>query len=195
MRKNFEATMRMRLKIAGKSQVYLRMLAGFLAFFNVMALFFYLVPPGGTSQELSDQIAQLRQQITSTRGQTKRMRTTAAKVETGGGQASNFETEYFLPKRLAYVAVVGEMQRLAKVSGLQERDGVYTEEPIEGTTDLSLLNATANYQGSYANLMRFLNEADHSPMLLMLDALQAAPQSRSGEINALVRFQAIVREP
>ena len=116
-------------------------------------------------------------------------------METGGGQASDFEAKYFLPKRLAYVTVVGEIQRLAKASGLQERDSVNTEEPIEGTADLSLLTASANFEGSYANLMRFLNETDHSPMLLMLDALTAVPQSKSGEINATMRFQAIVREP
>lgn len=186
--------MRLGLKIAGNAQVYLKVLAGALAALNAVGLFFYLAPPGGSREKLSEQITQLRHQIAATRGQTTRMRTTAAKVEAGGGQAANFEAQYFLPKRVAYVAVVGEIQRLAKVSGLQERDVVYTEEPIEGTTDLSLLSATANYQGSYANLMRFLNESDHSPMLLMLDALTAAPQTKSGDINAAVRFQAIVRE-
>ena len=193
MRKNFEK-LRMGLKAAGNAQVYLRMLAGFLAFFNIMALFFYLVPPGGSREELAEQTIQLRRQIVATRGQSTRIRTTALKVETGGGQASDFEAKYFLPKRLAYVTVVGEIQRLAKASGLQERDGVNTEEPIEGTADLSLLTASANFEGSYANLMRFLNETDHSPMLLMLDALTAVPQSKSGEINATMRFQAIVRE-
>jgi hypothetical protein len=193
MRKNFEK-LRMGLKAAGNAQVYLRMLAGFLAFFNIMALFFYLVPPGGSREELAEQTIQLRRQIVATRGQSTRIRTTALKVETGGGQASDFEAKYFLPKRLAYVTVVGEIQRLAKASGLQERDSVNTEEPIEGTADLSLLTASANFEGSYANLMRFLNETDHSPMLLMLDALTAVPQSKSGEINATMRFQAIVRE-
>jgi hypothetical protein len=193
MRKNFEK-LRMGLKAAGNAQVYLRMLAGFLAFFNIMALFFYLVPPGGSREELAEQTIQLRRQTVATRGQSTRIRTTALKVETGGGQASDFEAKYFLPKRLAYVTVVGEIQRLAKASGLQERDSVNTEEPIEGTADLSLLTASANFEGSYANLMRFLNETDHSPMLLMLDALTAVPQSKSGEINATMRFQAIVRE-
>ncbi len=194
MRKNFE-NLGVGLKAAGNTQVYLRMLAGLLAFFTIMALFFYLVPPGGSREEISEQIVQVRLQIAGMRVQNVRMRTTALKVEAGGGQASDFEAKYFLPKRLAYVTVVGEIQRLAKASGLQERDGVYTEEPIEGTADLSLLTASANFEGPYTNLMHFLNETDHSPMLLMLDALTAVPQSKSGEINATMRFQAIVREP
>jgi hypothetical protein len=195
MRKSFEERMRIRLKIAGNAQVYLKALAGALAALNAVALFFYLAPPGGSREELTEQIVQARHQIAGMRGQNVRMRTTAVNVEAGGGQASDFEAKYFLPKRLAYVTVVGEIQRLAKASGLQERDGVYTEEPIEGTADLSLLTKSANFEGPYTNLMRFLNEMDHSPMLLMLDALTAVPQSKSGEINATMRFQAIVREP
>jgi hypothetical protein len=195
MRKSFEEKMRTRLKIAGNAQGYLKILAGVLAACNAVALFFYIAPPGGSRADLSEQILQIRRQISATRGQTVHMRTTAVKVEAGGGEASDFEAKYFLPKRLAYVTVVGEIQRMAKASGLEERDGVYTEEPIEGTADLSLLTASANFSGSYANLMRFLNETDHSPTLLMLDALTAVPQSKSGEINATARFQAIVREP
>lgn len=194
MRKNFEEQMRT-LKAAANPRLYLKTLAGVLAALNAIALFFYFAPPGGTREELSEQIAQTRRQIAAARGQTTRMKLTAGKVETGSDQATSFETQYFLPKRVAYVGVVSEIQRLAKVSGLDERDAVYTGEPIEGTDDLSLLTATANFQGSYANLMRFLNETDHSPMLLMLDALTAAPQSKSGQINASMRFQAIVREP
>jgi hypothetical protein len=57
------------------------------------------------------------------------------------------------------------------------------------------LNVTANYQGTNADLMKFLYEADHSPMLLILDALTAAPQQRNNQINTAIRFQAIVREP
>jgi hypothetical protein len=186
---------RVRLRIAGSLQPRLKMLASGLAVLNAVALAFLLFPPGGTREELSEQIQQLRGQIASARAQTTRLKTTAANVQSGSAQSSSFEAKYFLPKRLAYVAVVGEIQRMAKASGLEERDGVYTEEPIEGTVDLSVLNITSNYEGSYVSLMRFLNEVDRSPMLLMLDALQAAPQQKSGQVNASVRFQAIVREP
>ena len=192
MLKNFSG---IRIKLSGGSQTYLKILAGVLAALNAVALFFYFAPPGGTRAELSEQIVTLRHQIASARAQTARMRTTAANVQTGAGQATSFEGKYILPKRMAYADILEEIQRMAKASGLQERDGVYTEEPIEGTADLGLLSASANYEGTYANLMRFLYETDHSPMLLMLDALQAAPQQKSGQINASMRFQAIVREP
>jgi len=89
--------------------------------------------------------------------------------------------------------VIEEIQRMAKVSGLQERDAGFSEEPIEGTADLSLLTIKANYEGSYSSLIRFLFESDHSPMLLMLNSLTAAPE-KNGQIVADIRFQAVIRD-
>lgn len=165
-----------------------------LAILNGAALFLYLDPPGGSREQLQTQAAAIRSQIAASRGRLARLQTIAAKVQVGSVETDGFETKYFLPKRVAYVSLIAEIQRMAKDSGLQERDGVYTEEPIEGTDNLALLSNTANYQGSYDNLMRFLHEADQSPMMLMLDMVQAAPQQRGNEINASMRFQAIVTE-
>jgi hypothetical protein len=119
----------------------------------------------------------------------------AEHVQIASDQASEFSNKYFLPKRAAYVVVFEEIQRMAKASGIQERDMGFSEEPIEGTADLTLLDITANYEGTNADLMKFLYEADHSPMLLILDALQASPQQRNNQISTSIRFQAIVREP
>jgi Tfp pilus assembly protein PilO len=137
---------------------------------------------------------QVRNEIAATRSVAVRLRTVAEKVQLGGTESSDFERKYFLPKRVAYEAVIGEIQRMAQASGLRERDAVFAEEPIEGTADLTLLTNTANYEGSYDNLMRFLYEVDKSPMLLMLDNLQAAPQQKGGQISTSIRLQTIVQE-
>ena len=39
-----------------------------------------------------------------------------------------------------------------------------------------MMSITANYEGTYANLMRFVHELDRSPRLLIIEALNAAPQ-------------------
>lgn len=173
---------------------WLKAVAGTLAVLNAAALFFYISPPGGTRHQLAAESLQVRNQIAAARAQTVRLRTVSGKVQTGSTETSQFEGKYILPKRLAYEEVIGEIQRMTKAAGLQEREAVFTEEPIEGTADLSLLNITASYQGSYDNLMRFLHEADRSPMLLILDNVQAAPQQKGGQINTSIRFQAVIRE-
>jgi len=165
-----------------------------LAVLNGIALFLYFAPPGGSRAELAQESEQIRSEIAAARNRSVRLKNVAEKVEVGGRQSGDFEARYFVPKRIAYGAVIAEIQRMAKSSGVQEREAVFAEEPIEGTSDLSLLNVTADYQGSYESLLGFLNAADHSPMLLMLDALGATPQQKGGEINTSIRFQAVIRD-
>lgn len=176
------------------ARFWLQLTGATLALLNGVALFLYLDPPGGSRKELAAQSLQIRNQIAATRGQALRLRSVAAKVQLGSTESSDFESKYFLRQRVAYGAVIAEIQRMAKASGLQERDAIFNEEPIEGSADLSILNNTAAYEGTYTNLMHFLYEVDHSPMLLMLENLQAAPQQKGGQIATQIRFQAIVRE-
>lgn len=173
---------------------WLRTLGFVLSGLNGIALFFYLVPPGGSRRELTQESLAVQNQILLARGRTNRLGAVAAKVALGNSESGDFETKYFLPKRVAYGAIITEIQRMAAAAGFQERDAVYTEEAIEGTADLDLLNCTANYEGTYDNLMRFLHQVDHSPMLLMLENLQAAPQQRAGQINTSIRFQAVIQD-
>lgn len=192
MRSNFKS---LRLPTGRRGPgFWLRIAGATLLLLNAVALFWCLDPPGGTRRQLSDQMVQIHDQIAATRANAARVQKIAAKVQTGYKQGTAFEAMYFLPRRTAYQRVIGELQRMAQASGMQARDSVNTEEPIEGSDDLTLLNVTANFEGTYANLMRFLYEVDKSPMLLMLDSLGATPQQASGRITAALRFQAIIRE-
>lgn len=166
-----------------------------LALLNCVALFLYFDPPGGSREELQAQNQSVRLQVAAARAQTRRLETVSNKVQTGSWESTSFEARYFLSRRQAYETVLAEIQRMAKIAGLEERDAVFSEEPIEGTDDLSLLNMTANYEGPYTSLTRFLYEADRSPMLLMLDSMAATPQQKAGLITTSIRFQAIIREP
>jgi hypothetical protein len=173
---------------------WLRATCAALALANGVALFFYLAPIGGSRRELQDESQAVHNQILLARTRATKLSNVAAKVTLGNTQSGDFEAKYFLPKRMAYVSVLTEIQRMAKAAGFQERDAVYTEEPIEGTADLDILNCTANYEGTYDNLMHFVREVDHSPMMLILENLQAAPQQKSGQINSSIRFQAVIQE-
>jgi len=173
---------------------WLQIAAAVLVLLNLVAFYFYIAPPGGTRRELTQQSEELRTEIASAKGRARRLKTVSAKVQLGGNESSDFEGKYVLPKRMAYGAVIAEIQRMAKASGLQERDAVYNEEPIEGSADLNLLNSTANYEGTYENLKKFLYEVDHSPMLIMLENITAAPQQKGNQINTSIRFQAVIRD-
>ncbi len=194
MRKNFNLSFLTNAYKSQGPQFWLRGAVVLLGIANVIALFLYIAPPGGTRTELIEESEQVRHQILSTRAGANRLRNVAGKVQAGGQEAAAFQAKYFLTKRVAYDAAISEIQRMAKASGVQEREGVFSEEPIEGSADLSLLNITSSYQGTYDMLMHFLYEADKSPMLLMLDTLQAVPQQHGPQINASIRFQVVVRD-
>ena len=181
---------------AARSEVrrWLQIAVGLLVVLNLVAFYLYIAPPGGTRWELTRQSEELKSEIASAKAHANRLRAVSAKVQLGGNESSDFETRYVLPKRLAYGMVIAEIERMAKLSGLQERDAVYSEEPIEGSADLNLLNSTANYEGTYDHLKKFLYEVDHSPMLIMLENITAAPQQKGNEINTSIRFQAVIRE-
>ena len=165
-----------------------------LAILNLIALFLYLDPPGGSRAELSREGENVRSQINTSGKQAARLQSVSAKVQLGSRESDEFLARFILPKRVAFSNVIGEIQRIAKVSGIQEKDASYSTEPIEGTSDLTLLNSSANYEGSYDSLRKFLYEVDRSPYLIMLESLTANPQQHGSQINTSIKFQAVIKE-
>ncbi len=180
-------------RVQRSPRFWLQVCVGTLAVLNLAALFFYVDPPGGSRRKLSAESRQLSSAISATQAQALRLKRVSEQVQLGGKQSVEFEARYILPKRMAYESVLAEEQRMAQAANLVQRDGSLTEDPIEGTADLSVLTNTENFEGSYASLMRFLYEVDRSPKLLVLDTLTATPQ-KAGQITAQVRFQAVIRD-
>lgn len=193
MRKSFEVIFPQGALRTGPG-LWLRIATAVLLLLNLVALYLVVAPPGGSRRQLEAESEQLRTQIAATRSRSVRLKQVAAKVQVGGEQSNQFQTKYILPKRTAYERLITELQRITKASGMQERDAVYSEEAIEGTADLTLLSSAANYEGSYQNLRKFLLELDHSPVLVMLENLQASPQQKGAQISASMRFQTIFQE-
>jgi Tfp pilus assembly protein PilO len=172
---------------------WLQLGVGALALLNIVMLVLNLFPLGGSRSELNAERQGLRTAVLTARVQSARLKSVASKVQLGGDQAAEFESRYILSQRLAYESVIEEIQRMATAASLVQREGTFNEEPIDGTADLSLLNITVNFEGPYTSLTRFLLEVDRSPMLLMLDSLQASPE-KEGRVVAAARFQAVVRD-
>lgn len=187
MRRNFDWSRR-------GTRFWLQTAAITLAVLNAIALYLCIDPPGGSRKQLLAEQQDIAQQTAAVRARVQHLKGVSEKVQLGSSESSRFESKYFLPKRAAYQDVIAEIERMGAGSGLQEREAAFNEQPIEGASDLALLNVVAAFQGSYDNLMRFFLEADHSPMLLMIDAVQAAPREHSTDINATIRFQAIVQD-
>jgi len=172
----------------------MRALMGLLVAANLVAAALIVFPPGGSADELERQLASLQAQATAQRAQLVRTRQHVAAVEKGREEGDEFLGDYFLARRTAYSTLLSELLSAADQSKIKPKEHAYSTQPIEGSDSLSMMTITANYEGSYANLMHFIHEIDSSPRLLIIEGLNAAPQQGSGILNISMKIDTFVRE-
>jgi Tfp pilus assembly protein PilO len=56
-----------------------------------------------------------------------------------------------------------------------------------------MMTVNGSYQGTYADLLEFVNAIDRSPRFLTIDWLQAAPAQAQGMLSISVRLNVFVR--
>ena len=109
---------------------------------------------------------------------------------------ANFLDQYFLARRTAYSTLLSELVAAADEAKIKPKEHAYSTEPIEGSDSLSMMSISANYEGTYSNLMRFVHELDRSPQFLIIDSLNATPQqgANSSTVTVTMKIDAFVRE-
>ncbi len=171
-----------------------RIVLGVLLAANVVAAVLVMYPPGGSAAELERQRISLEAQATTRRAQLAQTSRHAAAVEKGRSEGDKFLGDYFLARRTAYSTLLTELVAAADEAKIKPKEHAYATEPIEGSDSLSLMTITANYEGTYANLMRFVHEIDRSPRMLIIEALSAAPQQSTGTLSISMKLDAFVRD-
>jgi hypothetical protein len=172
----------------------IRLVLGVLAATNLVAGYFVLRPLGGSPQELRQQVVDLRTQIRQQQGTLDRTRLLAGKIEIGRGEGDKFMSQYFLPRRSAYSTVMAELNDLAGQSKVTAKESANAIEPVDGSDTLDLMQITANYEATYADLVRFVNLIDKSRRLLVMESLNATPQQGGGKLNVLIKLDTFVVE-
>jgi hypothetical protein len=179
-------------RLAG-ARVLLRIGLGVLAALNLIAAGLVFFPPGGSAEDLERQFAALQAQLHSREALLERTREHAAAVEKGRAEGDQFLNTYFLERRTAYAALLSELVGAADQSKIKPREHAYATEPVEGSNSLNMMTITANYEGTYANLMHFVHEIDRSPRLLIVESLNAAPQQGSNTLVVNMKMETFVR--
>lgn len=172
----------------------IRIILGFLLALNVIAAGLVLFPPGGSADDLERQMAALQSQVAQKRALLERTRRNVAAVETARGEGDKFLNDYFLGRRIADSTLLSELTAAAAKAQIKERDRAQTTELIEGSDSLSMMTITANYEGTYRNLLNFIGELDRSGPLLIIESLTAAPQQGSNTLAVSMKIDAFVRE-
>jgi len=150
-------------------------------------------PWAGTAEQLDRQAAALRQQVGERQAGLESLRGLVGKIEAARGAGDGFLREFFLDRRTASSAIVSELLNISQKAGIKQKEASFQFEEIEGSDTLSMMTVTASYEGTFADLMQFLNLLDRSTRFLILDSLQAAPQQSGLTLNVGMKLHGFVR--
>jgi len=170
-----------------------RIVLGLLLAANLVAAAALFRPWGGSPEELQRQLAQLRSEARQREEAVGRMRQLVETVEKSRAESDQFLEKYFLDSQIAYSAVIEELRALAEKSGIKAGNHSFSAEPVEGSDTLGMVTITGDYQGTYADVIEFMNAVDRSPRFLTIDRLQATPQQAQGALNVSLRINVFVR--
>ena len=67
-------------------------------------------------------------------------------------------------------------------------------DPIEGSDDLDMMTISVNFEGSYPQLVKFVNLLDRSPRFLIIESMQVAPQPKGDMLNVNLKLNAFVKD-
>jgi type IV pilus assembly protein PilO len=171
-----------------------RVVLGTLLFLNLVAVYMVVSPVGGSAEELEAQIASLRESIHRRQTALGTMKTLVAKIEQGRSTGDQFLSQYFMDRRTSSSAILTELDQAAKGAGMRPKERSFAYDPIEGSETMSMMTVIANYEGTYSDLLEFVNKLDKSPRFLILDTLTAAPQVNGPTLNVQIKFNTFVRE-
>jgi Tfp pilus assembly protein PilO len=166
---------------------------GILLALNLAAAWFVYRTPGGTSEELENDMVTVRKQLAARQQALERLRKIATKVEKARAEGDKFLGSHFLARRNAYSRLEVDLGDAAKAAGIKARERTYNYEPIEGSDSLGMLSINANFEGTYADLINFVNQVDRSKSLLIIEQLQAQPQQGTSVLTVNIRLNAFFR--
>jgi type IV pilus assembly protein PilO len=99
-----------------------------------------------------------------------------------------------MDRRTLSSTIVAELHRSAKEAGINKAQHSFTIDPIEGSDTMSMVTVVGNYEGSYGDLLQFVNRLDKSQRFLIIDTMSAAPMQGTGNLSINIKLNTFVRE-
>ena len=174
-------------------RILMRLILGVLLLANLVAFYFVIFPLGGSPEELDEQLKTLQERASGQRQSLDRLRVVTAKVEGAGRQASDFELANFTDRRVVYSTLVNEITQAADSAGIKLKDHALQNEEIDGSDTLGMITVNANYEGTYGDLLNFVNRLDRSERFVIIDSLAATPQQGTNQLNVTMKMNLFVR--
>jgi type IV pilus assembly protein PilO len=166
---------------------------------NLAAAVVAFRPFGGSAADLRLEQARLGSQIAELDKRAGAARQMVDKVEMARREGDGFLAKYVVDRRIMSSAIQEELNRMAKEAGVRALPAQFQLEPIEGSDALEMASVTAGYDGTYANLKKFVEMVDKSPRFLIIENMTVvSPQqqqaAQSQNVNVALKLDTFVRE-
>ena len=196
MLKNFSLARQLALKgVPIKDpRVVVRAVLGVLLLANLVAAIVAFKPFGGSAEDLMREEQSLRRQLQDMQVRQARSKALVEKVQLAHAEGDQFLSKFVTDLRTTSLLIEEELNRTAKEAGIKRREASLVIDPIEGSDTLSMLTITAGFEGTYANLTKFVNLLDKSPRFLIIENMVAAPQQGGQNLTISLKLDAFVKE-
>jgi len=196
MPRNFKLAEKLKWKGVAIKQprVLLRAIVGTLLAANLVAAVMAFKPFGGSADDLRREQEALRVQLARLQARIATSKRLVEKVETARREGDQFLANYVTDLRTMSSSIQAELNRTAKEAGIKALPATLDLEPIEGSDTLEMMTISAGYEGSYADLTKFVNLLDKSPRFLIIENMQTAPQQGGQSLNVTLKLDTFVRE-
>lgn len=167
---------------------------GILLAANLIAAAFAFHLFGASPEDVDQQLAAARLQLQAEQMRLQRTRVLSGNIERGQEQASRFLTSYMTDRRTTYSTVMGVINQIATAAGMKQGDGTIAPlDPIEGSQDLDMMTISVNFEGNYAQLLKFVNDLDRSPRFLIIESVAVTPRPKGDQLVVNVKVNTFVK--
>jgi type IV pilus assembly protein PilO len=189
------------IKLTGVSikdpRVALRAAIAVLLAANLAAAVAAFRPFGGSAADLRLEQAALVKQLAELEKRSGAAKRLVDKVEMARREGDGFLAKYVVDRRTMSSAIQEELNRMAKDAGVRALPSQFQLDPIEGSDALEMASITTGYEGTYANLKKFVEMVDKSPRFLIIENMMVvSPQQAQAaqNVNVTLKLDTFVRE-
>lgn len=167
---------------------------GILLIANLVAASFAFHIVGTSPEAVNAELIAATSRLQADQARLSRSRLLTANIDKGRSQSETFLASYMTGRRHTYSTIIGEITDLAKASGMKMKEATIAPlDPIEGSDDLDMMTVSSNFEGTYGQLVKFVNSLDRSSRFLIIDSMQAAPQATGDQLSVNIKLAAFVK--
>ena len=176
-------------------QVLVRIALGILLAANLVAAGFALNVFGSSPEVLDQALVAAEARLQADQARLTRSRVLTSNIGRGKSESDTFLANYFTNRRNTYSTIISEITETAKTAGMKTQEGTIAPlDPIEGSDDLSMMTISINFEGSFAQFVKFVNLLDRSPRFLIIESMQVAPQPKGDVLNTNLKLHVFVKD-